>query len=255
LTSEIKPANIDNLMLEIENLSVEVDGKRILHHLNLTIAAGETHALFGPNASGKTTLLMTIMGFPQYKAKQGRILFKGRDITALAIDERARLGIGIAFQRPPAIRGVKVRDIARFCLHDRQNGELVEAIATKVNVTELLDREVNYGFSGGEIKCCELFQLTAQRPELILLDEPDSGVDLVNIGLVGKAINELLQTSAGLLITHTGHILNYVTAQKGHLLFNGKLCCELEPQELLATIQEYGYAKCAECPKYLSLRK
>lgn len=254
MTSEIKPANIDNSMLEIENLSVEVNGRRILHNLNFIIAAGETNILFGPNASGKTTLLMTIMGFPQYKVKQGRILFKGKDITGLAIDERARLGIGIAFQRPPAIRGVKVRDIAEFCLQDRQNGKLVEAIATQLNMTKLLDREVNYGFSGGEIKCCELFQLMVQKPDLILLDEPDSGVDLVNINLVGKVINELLQTSAGLIITHTGHILNYVTAQKGHLLFNGKLCCELDPQELLATIQEHGYAKCAECPRYLNLR-
>jgi len=236
-------------MLKIENLSVEINGKKILHDLNLTIGPGETHVLFGPNASGKTTLLMTIMGFPQYRVTQGRILFKGKDITRLTIDERARLGIGIAFQRPPAIRGVKVADIARSCLRDRENGKVVETVAAQLNITELLDREVNLGFSGGEMKLSELFQLTVQEPALTLLDEPDSGVDLVNIALVGKAINELLQSSAGLIVTHTGHILNYVNAQKGHILFKGKLRCELEPQELLATIQEYGYAKCAECPQ------
>jgi len=236
-------------MLEIENLTVEVSGKRILHNLNLTIAAGETHVLLGPNASGKTTLLMTIMGFPHYRVKQGRILFKGKDIGKLTIDERARLGIGIAFQRPPSIRGVKVRDIAKSCLQDRKGGKVVETIAAQLNITELLDREANLAFSGGEMKLSELFQLAVQKPDLILLDEPDSGVDLENITLVGKAINELLRASAGLIITHTAHILNYVTAQKGHMLFNGKLYSELEPKKLLATIQEYGYAKCAECPK------
>jgi Fe-S cluster assembly ATP-binding protein len=170
-------------MLEIENLSVETNGKRILHNLNLTIASGETHVLFGPNASDKTTLLMTIMGFPQYKVTQGRILFKGKDITHLSIDKRARLGIGIAFQRPPSIRGVKVRDIAKSCLCGGKNGKTVETTATKLNVKELLDRDVNLGFSGGELKLSELFQLTMQDPDLILLDEPDSGVDLENITL------------------------------------------------------------------------
>ena len=236
-------------MLEIENLSVETNGKRILHNLNLTIAPGETHILFGPNASGKTTLLMTIMGFPQYKVTQGRILFKGKDITHLPIDKRGRLGIGIAFQRPPSIRGVKVRDIAKSSLRHSKNGKAVETIATKLNVKDLLDRDVNLGFSGGELKLSELFQLTVQEPDLILLDEPDSGVDLENIKLVGKTINALLQTSAGLIITHTGHILNYVNAQKGHILLDGKLHSQLEPRRLLDTIEECGYAKCAECAK------
>jgi len=204
-------------MLQIQNLSVKVDNKRILHNVNLNIGVGETHVLFGPNASGKTSLLMTIMGFPKYKVVEGKIFFKGQDITLLPLDERSRLGMGLAFQRPPVVRGVKMRDIAEACLRDREDGTVIEALATRLNLTELLDREINYGFSGGETKRSELLQLLSQSPELVLLDEPESGVDLVNIALVGEMINELLQkelmrtrTRAGLIITHTGHILNYV---------------------------------------------
>lgn len=241
-------------MLQIQNLSVEINNKQILHNVNLNIGVGETHVLFGPNASGKTSLLMTIMGFPKYKIVEGKIFFKGRDITLLPLDERSRLGIGLAFQRPPVVRGVKMRDIAKACLHDREDGAVIEALATRLNLTELLDREINYGFSGGETKRSELLQLLSQSPDLVLLDEPESGVDLVSIALVGEMINELLQkelmrtrTRAGLIITHTGHILNYVNTHKGYLLINGRLCCEGNPQELLNDIRKSGYERCAEC--------
>jgi len=241
-------------MLQIQNLSVEVDSKRILHSINLSINIGETHVLFGPNASGKTSLLMTIMGFPKYKVVEGKIAFKGQDITSLPLDERARLGIGLAFQRPPVVRGIRMRDIVEVCLHGREDGTVIKTLATRLNLTELLDREINYGFSGGETKRSELLQLLSQSPELVLLDEPESGVDLVNIALVGEVINELLQkelmrtrTRAGLIITHTGHILDYVNSHKGYLLINGRLCCEGNPQELLNDIRKTGYERCAEC--------
>ncbi len=241
-------------MLRVQNLTVEVDSRRILHNVSLNIGTGETHVLFGPNASGKTSLLMTIMGFPKYKVIEGKLFFKGQDITHLPLDERARLGMGLAFQRPPVVRGVRMRDIARVCLRDRDDSTTIASLATKLNLTELLDREINYGFSGGETKRSELLQLLSQRPELVLLDEPESGVDLVNIALVGAMINELLQkelmrtrTRAGLIITHTGHILNYVNTHKGYLLINGRLCCEGNPQELLNDIRKAGYERCAEC--------
>jgi Fe-S cluster assembly ATP-binding protein len=241
-------------MLQIRDLSVAVEGKEILHDVNLTINVGETHALFGPNGSGKTTLLMAIMGFPRYKITKGQILFKGQDITGMSLDERARLGISISFQRPPVVRGVKTRDMLLACLGERRNGGAVNALAQRLNLAEFLDREVNYGFSGGEIKRSELMQLLAQSPELVLLDEPESGVDLVNIALIGKMINELLQkelrrkrTHAALIITHTGHILDYINASKGYILLDGTIRCERNAYEVLDAIKENGYEGCVEC--------
>jgi len=241
-------------MLVIRDLSVEVEGKRILHDINLSIGAGETHALFGPNGSGKTTLLMAIMGFPKYRIPKGQIIFKGEDITKLSLDERARLGIGMSFQRPPVVRGVKTRDMVKACLGNRGDGELVAKMSERLKMGELMDRDINYGFSGGEIKRSELLQLIAQGPDLVLLDEPESGVDLVNISLIGQMINELLQkdlkrqrTRSCLLITHTGHILDYVHASKGYVLLNGTIACAQDAFEVLDSIKENGYEGCVKC--------
>ena len=243
-------------MLQIRDLGIKVEGKEVLHDVNLTINAGETHALFGPNGSGKTTLLMAIMGFPRYKITSGYILFKGQDMSGMSSDERARLGIGISFQRPPVVRGVKTRDMVTACLGSRGNGEAIDKLAQRLNMVELMDREINYGFSGGEIKRSELLQLLAQSPELVLLDEPESGVDLVNMALIGRMINELLQkdlrrkrTRAGLVITHTGHILDYVHASKGYVLLDGTIRCERDAHEVLDSIKENGYEGCVECLK------
>jgi len=191
-------------MLEVEGLTVEVEGREIIHDISLTVDVGETLVLFGPNASGKTTLLMAIMGFPRYRVTKGKIVFGGQDITHLPVDERARLGMGILFQRPPVVRGVKTKEMLKACLGDREDGYVIEQMAQRLNLVELLDREVNYGFSGGEVKRSELLQLMAQGPEFILLDEPDSGVDLVNISLVGEMINELLQKDRMRTRTHSG---------------------------------------------------
>jgi len=244
-------------MLDIENLSVEVDGKEILHDINLHIRTGETHVLFGPNGAGKSTLLSTIMGFPKYRVVRGRIIFNGKDITGLPVDERARLGIGMSFQRPPVVRGVKTRDILAACLKQRGDGEMIRRLAEKADLVDFLDRDINYGFSGGEIKRSELMQLLAQRPELALLDEPESGVDLVNISLIGKLINELLEKDCpirnrkcmGLIITHTGYILDYVNARTGYVMCDGTIGCEGDPHEMLATIKEKGYKQCLTCVK------
>jgi len=248
---------MDNVVLSISQLTVAVEGKEILHDVNMEIRRGETHALFGPNGSGKSTLLMAIMGFPRYQIIKGNITFKGKDITNLPLDERALLGIGMSFQRPPVVRGVKTRDIVAACLKGRGSGEIVGQLARKANLTDFLDREINYGFSGGEVKRSEIMQLLAQNPELSLLDEPESGVDLINIALMGQLINKLLEKShrirnrrhAGLIITHTGHILDYVNARTGYVMIEGRIIGEGNPREILATIKEKGYKECIKCAK------
>jgi Fe-S cluster assembly ATP-binding protein len=242
-------------MLEIKQLNVAVEGKEILHDINLTIRTGETHVLFGPNGSGKTTLLMTIMGFPKYQVTKGSIIFNDKDVTKLPLDERARLGIGMSFQRPPVVRGVKTRDMVAACLREQETEEAIVQLAEKADLADFLDREINYGFSGGEIKRSELMQLQAQKPELTLLDEPESGVDLVNIALIGELINELLEKHcpirfrrcSGFIITHTGHILNYVDARTGYVICDGAIGCEGDPHEILKTIKEKGYGECIKC--------
>lgn len=242
-------------MLEIKNLSVAVEGKEILHDINMTIGTGETHVLFGPNGGGKTTLLMTIMGFEKYHITGGSIVFDGTDITYMSTDERARLGIGISFQRPPVVRGVRTRDMVAACLGERNDENTITQLAEEAELTDFLDRDTNYGFSGGEIKRSELMQLLAQKPSLVLLDEPESGVDLVNIALIGRLINKLLEKDCpihhrkcmGLIITHTGHILDYVNARTGYVMCAGKLGCEGGPREILQSIKERGYQECITC--------
>jgi len=240
-------------MLEIEDLVVEVAGKQILKGINLKIEKGKTYALLGPNASGKTSLLMAIIGMPQYNITSGRIIFEGKDITLLPLNERARLGIGMMFQKPPQVRGVKLRRICDVLLPPEEIKKSDE-FARGLDLSEHLERDLNYGFSGGELKRSELFQLLCQDPALILLDEPESGVDLDNISLVGRTINELLhpdkqgnRSPAGIIVTHTGYILQYVEADKGYVLMNGKIICEGHPLDLFKGIKKHGYARCVEC--------
>ncbi len=250
-------------MLQIEGLKVEVGGKTILNNLDMEIPEGETHILFGPNGSGKTSLMMTIMGFSGYNVTHGKITYKGEDITDMPINERALMGIGVSFQRPPTINGLKIKEIVEIC--DVSRSVNVEELAKQLNFVDFLDRDVNHNFSGGEIKRSELLQLVAQQPDLILLDEPESGVDLESISLIGDTINSLLhrgtqcpqerprkeiiagRTKSALVITHTGHILDYITADRGQVLYNGVLCCSRNAREILKWIREYGYEECVRC--------
>lgn len=242
------------MSLEIKELRVEVDGREVLRDINMEIKTGETHVLFGKNGSGKTTLLMAIMGFSRYRVTKGSIVFKGTDITNLPINERAALGIGMSFQRPPTIRGLKTRDLVD--LLSGENGGKTEKQAESLNFAKFLDREINHGLSGGEIKKSELLQLMAQNPDLVLLDEPESGVDLENIALIGKVIKKLLQKNlrrlrmkSGLIITHTGLILNYLEADRGYLLLDGSMKCHGNPREMFNTICNFGYEECAKCQR------
>jgi Fe-S cluster assembly ATP-binding protein len=233
--------------LKIKNLTVEISDKRVLNGVNLEIPKGETHVLFGPNGSGKTTLIMSILGFPSYRVVSGEILLNGIDITNMPTNERVKQGIGIAFQNPPVIRGVKLGDIL---LH-LARGKVDEAKVTEaVNLnTEFLKRDLNVGFSGGELRRSEILQLLVQRPSFAIFDEPDSGVDVENIEVVGQAINDLLRKRSGLLITHLGHILQYVEADKAHVMINGRIACSGKPAKVLGQIMKKGYKWCERCPK------
>jgi len=250
-------------MLKIEDLHVKVGEREALNGVNLEIAEGETFIMFGPNGSGKTTLLMSIMGFGGYEVTKGRILFKGQDITHAPIHERARMGLGMSFQRPPTIHGLKTRHLVGMC--SRGNGADIEDLARKLNFESFLDRDINAGFSGGEIKRSELLQLLAQSPEVVLFDEPESGVDLENMALIGKTVRQLLdgdltpqpdksmkelksrRKTSGLIITHTGYILEYVNADRGQVMYDGFLCCEARPRDILEHVSKYGYKECVRC--------
>ncbi|NDV20561.1 ATP-binding cassette domain-containing protein [Pseudodesulfovibrio sp. JC047] len=251
-------------MLTIEDLHVNIGDKEVLKGINLQINAGETFILFGPNGSGKTSLLMALMGFAGYNITKGKILFKGQDITEAPMYERARLGVGMSFQRPPTIHGLRTRHLVKMC--SRNGAVNPDMLAEAVNMTDFLDRDINDGFSGGEIKRSELLQLMAQQPDLVLFDEPESGVDMENMQLVGKVAREVLDgnynssspdlslrerkeqmQTAGLIITHTGHILDYVNADRGQVLYQGHLCCEGRPRDILDHIREHGYQECVRC--------
>ncbi len=239
-------------MLQIEDLWVNVQGREVLKGINLEIRKGETHCLFGKNGSGKTTLLMTVMGFSGYEVKHGKIIFKGEDITYMSLNERAKLGMGMLFQRPPTLKGVKLMDMLALC--SGGNLEQAKELALEYGFGAFLERDVNLGFSGGEIKKSELLQLLAQDPDLTLLDEPESGVDVENLTVIGDMIRRLLEkdrhrnrTKSGLIITHTGFILNYVTADKGHVMLDGRLCCSGNPIDIFEGIQKHGYEECAKC--------
>ena len=239
-------------LLEIEDLSVSIGSKQVLKNFNLRISRGETHVLFGPNGTGKTTLLNVIAGIPRYVIDGGRIVFKGEDITHMSMDERARLGIGMAFQRPPAIRGLRLKDLIKI-INPKADAQ---AILKKMDFEAFADRDVNRGFSGGEVKRSEMVQLLAQQPDFVMLDEPDSGVDLENIKLIGEAINSLTQkdlrpssrTKSGVIITHFGHILDYMKADRAHVMLDGIIVCSGNPGEILEQIKKSGYEGCVGCP-------
>ena len=232
-------------MLKVENLSVEVAGKRVLEGVDLEVPRGEVHVLFGPNGSGKTSFIMAVLGFPSYRVTSGKIRFDGTDITATPINERVKLGIGVAFQTPPAIRGVKLGDILRH-LAEGETEKLIEAVNLP---PELLGRDLNLAFSGGELKRSEVLQVLAQKPKFAIFDEPDSGVDVENLEVVGRSIENFFENRTGLLITHLGYILRYVKADRAHVMFNGTVACSGKPEGILNQIMKKGYKWCERCPR------
>ncbi len=243
-------------VLELRELCVQVDGKELLHNINLTIPSGEVHAIFGLNGSGKTSLMMAIMGYAKYEVTNGQILFEGKDITDMDITERSRLGISIAQQRPPTISGVKLRDVINYTsTHNSRKLSDIDRIIKDAHMENLIDRDINRGLSGGEIKRSELLQLLVLQPKFSMLDEPDSGVDVESLGLVGELINKLFSSNsirpakrkAGIIITHSGNMLNHINIDKAHVMLNGRIGCTGNPHIILERISKCGYEECIRC--------
>jgi Fe-S cluster assembly ATP-binding protein len=230
------------VLLEVKDLHVKIGGKEVVGGLNLTLCRGDVMVLLGQNGSGKTSLIMS-----SYEVTQGDILFKGTSLLGMPIDKRAQLGIGILFQRPPTVRGVKLRQILDSASRNKDFD--LRKTAESLAMTDFLERDLNLGFSGGEMKRSELLQVIAQDPELVLFDEPESGVDLENVGIMSKIIDDFLRTKdrAGLIITHTGYILDYVKADTGCVLADGQLHCVKDPKKIIQDIRKYGYGKCLTC--------
>jgi Fe-S cluster assembly ATP-binding protein len=233
-------------MLEVKDLCVNIGEVRILENINFSIHDDNPAVLFGPNGSGKSTLLKVIMGFEGYTVTSGEIVFKGKVLNGMSIEERVKMGLGIVYQHPPQIKGVRLSQIAQFFTKDRAR---IDELAQMLSLTEHLQRDINHGFSGGEMKRSELFQILLQDPDLVLLDEPESGVDLENISIMGRVLNDFLKKPGkfALMITHTGYILDYVQSDNGCVMIDGRLWCVGNPKGMFENIKKFGYEKCKEC--------
>jgi len=243
--------------LEIKNLHVEVDGKEILKGVNLTIEKGKIHALMGPNGSGKTTLGMAIMGHPKYKVTMGEILYKGKNLLELTPDERAKLGIYLAFQYPMEIEGVQFSHFLWTSIIERRknNGqkypsnpivfrkELKNYIAQLKLNADFIDRYLNVGFSGGEKKRAEVLQMLVLKPEIAIMDEIDSGLDIDSIRIVADTVNSLRSPDFGaLIITHYQRILQYIEPDVVHVIMDGKIV-KTGDASLVQVLEREGYEK------------
>ncbi len=220
-------------ILSVQNLHAKVEDKEILKGVNLEIFPGEVHAIMGRNGSGKSTLSYTLMGHPRYVVTEGKVLFKGVDITEMTPDERARSGLALAFQYPVAIPGVSVSNFVRASVNAVRGkdvpikefrAELKEQMKKLGVANEFLGRYINDGFSGGEKKRLEILQLAMLKPALAVLDETDSGLDIDALKTVSEGINNLSNPeTAILLITHYQRILNYVEPQFVHVFQDGRI--------------------------------
>jgi Fe-S cluster assembly ATP-binding protein len=240
--------------LEIRNLHVRAGEKEILRGLELSVGKGEIHALMGPNGSGKSTLANAIMGHPGLEVTDGQILFRGEDITGTDPDERARMGLFMAFQYPISVPGVTVAKYLRTVLnaHREAHGEqpialkdfrqTVEAAMKLTNVPrDFSSRYLNEGFSGGEKKRMEILQLALQRPELAILDETDSGLDIDALRVVANGVNSVAGPDMGvLIITHYQRILHLVQPSHVHVMYQGRIVHEGGP-ELVDELEARGY--------------
>jgi len=239
-------------MLEVEGLTVRVEGKLILKDLNFSLKKGMSHIVFGPNGSGKTTLISTLMGLPGYEVASGKIIFQGVDITEKGIDERAKLGMIVSFQNPPEISGVKLGDLLKLCLGKAETDDFSVEEMKRIEafrLTSLLDRDVNVNFSGGERKRSEILQLIFLKPKLLLLDEPDSGVDVESLRMIAIEIQRYVEStgSSAFIITHKGDILEHVKASYGCILLDGQFHCFTDPMSIYEDIKKLGYEECVAC--------
>lgn len=243
-------------MLEIKNLHAKVEGEdiHILKGVNLTVNAGEIHAIMGPNGSGKSTLSKVVSGHPEYEITDGEILFNGEDITELDADERAHLGVFLAFQYPVEVPGITNKTLLREAYNTiaRENGrdeldpiEFEDYLHEKLKVIEMkdefLERSINTGFSGGEKKKNEIFQMAVLDPKLSFLDETDSGLDIDALKIVSDGINKISgEDNAIVLVTHYQRLLNYVEPDFVHVMKDGKIV-KSGDKSLALELEEQGY--------------
>lgn len=237
-------------LLKIENLRASAGGTEILKGVDLTVGRGEIHALMGPNGSGKSTLASVIMGDPQYEVGGGRILFKGEDVTEAAPTDRGAAGMFLAFQHPQAIPGVSVTQFLRQALSNRTGTDLT-ALELRLKIMDamrelgmepsLADRYLNEGFSGGERKRNEVLQMAVLAPELAIMDETDSGLDIDALAAVADGVRKLQGPDRGfLIITHYQRLLDHITPHRVHVLLDGRVA-ESGGPELAARLEEEGY--------------
>jgi len=229
-------------VLEIRNLHVTVEDKPILNGVDLIVKQGEVHALMGPNGTGKSTLAYTLMGHPNYKVTAGQIIFKGIDVLELEADARSRLGIFLAFQYPVAIPGVSVANFLRTALNARRRAGLLKAKMDLLEVPHsFAGRYLNEGFSGGEKKRAEILQMATLEPEIAVLDETDSGLDIDALRIVASGVNALTGPALGVLvITHYQRILNYIKPDFVHIMLGGRIV-ETGSADLALHLEEMGY--------------
>jgi Fe-S cluster assembly ATP-binding protein len=237
-------------LLQIENLHASVGDIEILKGVDLTVDSGEIHALMGPNGSGKSTLASVLMGHPSYRVTEGRILYKGEDITTAPPTDRGAAGMFLAFQHPEAIPGVSVIQFLRQALSNRTGTDLtVLELRLKVMDTmkelgmdsSFADRYLNEGFSGGERKRNEVLQMAILEPELAIMDETDSGLDIDALRTVAEGVNKLTGPERGfLIITHYQRLLDYVTPDRVHIFMDGSVL-ESGGPELAKRLEDEGY--------------
>lgn len=237
-------------ILQITDLHVSVDGKEILKGVNLTVNAGEIHALMGRNGSGKSTLSYTLMGHPRYEITEGSILYRGEDLLEMPVDERSRAGMYLAFQYPVAIPGVSVSNFLRAAVKARRGADVpikefrkeLKAHMAELGIkADFLSRYVNEGFSGGEKKRLEILQMAMLKPELAVLDETDSGLDIDALKTVAEGITAMTGPDlAVLMITHYQRMLNYIKPDFVHVMQDGKIALS-GGSELAHQLEERGY--------------
>jgi len=241
-------------MLDIKNLHANVDGKEILKGINLSVKAGEVHAIMGPNGSGKSTLSSVLVGNPSFEVTEGEVTFEGKDLLELEPEDRSREGIFLSFQYPVEIPGVSMVNFMRAALNEHRKyrkqepisaTEFLKLMKEKRAIVELNDRlagrSVNEGFSGGEKKRNEIFQMAVLEPKLAILDETDSGLDIDALRVVANGVNQLRNpNNAAIVITHYQRLLDYIKPDIVHVLYNGRIVKTAGP-ELALELESKGY--------------
>jgi len=247
---------MSNELLNIQNLSVRVTEKPILHNLNLSVGAGETHVLMGPNGAGKSTLGNAIMGNPHYEITDGKIFFDGKDITHDSTDKRAKAGLFLSFQNPIEVPGISLGNFTRGAL-EAVTGQRMRLLAYKKESERILkllsmdpsyaSRDLNVGFSGGEKKKAEIFQLLMLKPKLAILDETDSGLDVDAVRIVSEGVRIYQEEVKGtlIIITHSTRILESLNVDRTHVLAGGNIIASGDAS-MIADINENGFEKYLE---------